>query len=113
MICPWDQFGLHAAEAPINGFNVVFKDIDIRGSWAYAPDGMIDRRIGMPVRNITSVNFGGGKLDEIYVTSMARVDHPAVHDQFAVEAKPQFGAGSLFRVTGLGIRGLPGPRFGG
>jgi L-arabinonolactonase len=79
----------------------------------YAPDGTIDRKIGMPVRNITSVNFGGDKLDEIYVTSMARVDHPAVHDHFAVEAKPQFGAGSLFRVTGLGIRGMPEPRFGG
>jgi L-arabinonolactonase len=79
----------------------------------YAPDGTIDRKIGMPVRNITSVNFGGDKLDEIYVTSMARVDHPAVHDHFAVEAKPQFGAGALFRVTGLGIRGIPEPRFGG
>jgi L-arabinonolactonase len=79
----------------------------------YAPDGTIDRKIGMPVRNITSVNFGGDKLDEIYVTSMARVDHPAVHDHFAVEAKPQFGAGSLFRITGLGIRGIPEPRFGG
>jgi L-arabinonolactonase len=79
----------------------------------YAPDGTIDRKIGMPVRNITSVNFGGDKLDEIYVTSMARVDHPAVHDHFAAETKPQFGAGSLFRITGLGIRGVPEPRFGG
>jgi L-arabinonolactonase len=67
----------------------------------------------MPVRNITSVNFGGDRLDEIYITSMAGVDHPAVHDHFAVEAKPQFGAGSLFRITGLGIRGMPEPRFDG
>ena len=29
------QIGLHAGEAPINWFNVVYKDIDIRGSWAY------------------------------------------------------------------------------
>jgi (R,R)-butanediol dehydrogenase/meso-butanediol dehydrogenase/diacetyl reductase len=29
------QVGLHAGEAPINWFTVVFKDIDIRGSWAY------------------------------------------------------------------------------
>lgn len=79
----------------------------------YAPDGSIERKIGMPVRNITSVNFGGDKLDEIYVTSMARVDHPAVHDHFAVEVKPQFGAGSLFRISGLGIRGVPEPRFAG
>ena len=65
------------------------------------------------VRNITSVIFGGDQLDEIYVTSMARVKHPAVHDHFAKEIKPQFLAGSLFRITGLGIRGLPESRFAG
>jgi len=79
----------------------------------YAPDGSVDLKIGMPVRNITSVMFGGDKLDEIYVTSMARVAHPAVHDNFAVQSRPQFGAGSVFRITGLGIRGLPETRFGG
>jgi sugar lactone lactonase YvrE len=79
----------------------------------YAPDGSVERRIGMPVRNVTSVMFGGDNLDELYVTSMARVKHPAVHDRFAKEAKPQFLAGSLFRATGLGIRGLPEPRFAG
>ncbi|MEM9348977.1 MAG: SMP-30/gluconolactonase/LRE family protein [Pseudomonadota bacterium] len=79
----------------------------------YAPDGTVERRIGMPVKNITSVMFGGDNLDELYVTSMARVKHPAVHDMFAVQAKPQFQAGALFRVTGLGIRGVPEPRFAG
>ncbi|MEM6728175.1 MAG: SMP-30/gluconolactonase/LRE family protein [Pseudomonadota bacterium] len=44
----------------------------------YAPDGSIERRIGMPVKNITSVMFGGPNLDILYVTSMARVKHPAV-----------------------------------
>jgi len=79
----------------------------------YAPDGSVERRIGMPVRNITSVMFGGDRLDELWVTSMARVKHPAVHDRFAKEVRPQFLAGSLFRITGLGIRGLPEPRFAG
>jgi sugar lactone lactonase YvrE len=79
----------------------------------YAPDGTVERRIGMPVRNVTSVMFGGDELDDIYVTSMARVKHPAVHDHFAVEAKPQFGAGALYRIRGLGIKGVPEPRFGG
>ncbi|MCZ0951361.1 MAG: SMP-30/gluconolactonase/LRE family protein [Rhodospirillaceae bacterium] len=79
----------------------------------YDPEGNVERRIGMPVRNITSVMFGGDKLDEIYVTSMARVKHPAVHDRFREDVRPQFGAGSLFRITGLGIRGLPEPRFAG
>lgn len=79
----------------------------------YAPDGSVERRIGMPVKNITSVMFGGDNLDELYVTSMARVKHPAVHDMFAKQEKPQFLAGSLFVVKGLGIHGLPEPRFGG
>ena len=79
----------------------------------YGPDGSLDLRIGMPVRNVTSLTFGGDRLDEIYVTSMARVKHPAVHDLFAREVRPQFGAGHLFRVSGLGIRGLPEPRFAG
>jgi sugar lactone lactonase YvrE len=79
----------------------------------YDPDGNVDRKIGMPVRNITSVMFGGDNLDEIYVTSMARVKHPAVHDRFEADLKPQFGAGALFRIMGLGIRGIPEPRFGG
>ena len=79
----------------------------------YTPDGEVERRIGMPVKNITSLCFGGERLDEIYVTSMARVSHPATHDHFARQVRPQFGAGSLFRIRGLGIRGLPESRFGG
>ncbi len=79
----------------------------------YAPDGSVERKIGMPVRNITSVMFGGDDLKDIYVTSMARVKHPAAHDQFRKEAKPQYGAGALYRIRGLNIRGVPEPRFGG
>jgi len=79
----------------------------------YAPDGTVDRVIGMPVRNITSVIFGGDKLDEIYVTSMARVSHPAAHEHFVAEQKPQFAAGALFRIKGLGIKGLAEPYFAG
>ena len=79
----------------------------------YAPDGSVDRKICMPVRNITSVMFGGPDLMDIYVTSMARVSHPAAHDNFEKQNKPQYAAGALFRVRGLGIRGVPEPRFGG
>ncbi|MEL7125239.1 MAG: SMP-30/gluconolactonase/LRE family protein [Pseudomonadota bacterium] len=79
----------------------------------YAPDGSVDRKISMPVRNITSVMFGGPDLDDIYVTSMARVSHPAAHDGFEKQTKPQFAAGGLFRIRGLGIRGVPEPRFAG
>jgi len=79
----------------------------------YTPDGEVERRIGMPVRNVTSLTFGGPNLDEIYVTSMARVRHPAVHDHFAKQVQPQFSAGALFRIRGLGIQGIPEPRFAG
>ena len=48
--------------------------------------------------------FAGPKLDELYVTSISdsgtrKVDGPA--------------DGGLFRVTGLGVHGLPEPRFAG
>jgi len=78
-----------------------------------SPQGIEERRIGMPVKNVTSVMFGGDNLDEIYVTSMARIDHPGAenHDTFAIESESQFGAGSLFKLSGLGIRGVPEPRF--
>ncbi|MBT3926412.1 MAG: SMP-30/gluconolactonase/LRE family protein [Rhodospirillaceae bacterium] len=79
----------------------------------YAPDGSIERRIPMPVSNITSVMFGGDDLDTLYVTSMARVDHPGGQGMFAEEEKPQPQAGGLFAVTGLGVRGLPESRFAG
>ena len=79
----------------------------------YTPEGEVDMRIQMPVRNITSVMFGGENLDEIYVSSMARVDHPGSEDFFIKEDKPQPQAGGLFRVTGTGIKGLPETRFAG
>ncbi len=65
------------------------------------------------MKNVTSDKYVGANKYVLYVTSMARVSHPAVHDLFAVETKPQYLAGGLFAVTGLGIRGVPEPRFAG
>ena len=80
----------------------------------YAPDGTVDRAIEMPVRNITSVMFGGDNLDVLFVTSMSRIDHPGGGAEvFVKEDKPQPLAGGLFTVTGLGVRGLPETPFGG
>ena len=97
------ECGNHLGEGPV---------WDVEEGRLYWVDGT-GRRIGMPVRNITSVMFGGERLDEIYVTSMARVKHPAAHDHFRREERQQFGAGHLYRIRGLGIRGLPEPRFAG
>jgi sugar lactone lactonase YvrE len=72
----------------------------------YAPDGSVDRVIEMPVKKVTSVMFGGPKLDVLYVTSMARPPLP----RFPGDGQLR---GSLFAIRGLGIRGVPEPRFAG
>jgi sugar lactone lactonase YvrE len=72
----------------------------------YAPDGSFDRVIEMPVKKVTSVMFGGPKLDVLYVTSMARPPLP----RFPGDGQLR---GSLFAIRGLGIRGVPEPRFAG
>lgn len=72
----------------------------------YAPDGSLDRTIEMPVKKVTSVNFGGPDLDVLYVTSMTKP--PAAH--FPGDSVLR---GSVFTIRGLGVRGLPEPRFAG
>jgi L-arabinonolactonase len=71
----------------------------------YAPDGSIDRVIDFPLRNPTSVNFGGSNLDILYVTCMGRPMRgiPPTHPN----------AGGVFAIHGLGVQGLPEPRFAG
>ena len=71
----------------------------------FAPDGTIDRLVGMPVDSITSVMFGGADLDILYVTSMAR--------PFKGRRRQEREAGGLFAVHGLGVQGVPEPRFKG
>lgn len=72
----------------------------------YAPDGRVDRIIEMPVKKTTSVMFGGPGLDILYVTSMAKPPLPRFPGDGVLR-------GSLFAIRGLGVRGLPEPRFGG
>lgn len=72
----------------------------------YAPDGSVDRVIQMPVKKVTSVMFGGPDLDILYATSMSKRFLP----HFPADPIQR---GSLFAIHGLGVRGLPEPRFGG
>ena len=72
----------------------------------YAPDGTIDRVIEMPIKKVTSVNFGGPDLDILYVTSMAKPPLP----RFPADPAPR---GALFAIHDLGVRGMPEPRFAG
>lgn len=71
----------------------------------YTPDGEVERVIDMPVRKVTSVNFGGPDLDILFVTSMAKPPLPRFPGDGVLR-------GSLFAIRDLGVRGLPEPRFG-
>ncbi len=71
----------------------------------FAPDGRLDRTVDLPAKLVTSVMFGGADLDVLYVTS-ARGDGGDARDD-----TPE--AGALFRIDGLGVAGLPEPRFAG
>ena len=71
----------------------------------YTPDGKVDRVIEMPVKKVTSVMFGGPNMDVLYVTSMAKPPLPRFPGDGVLR-------GSLFAITGLGIKGVPEPRFG-
>ena len=72
----------------------------------------IERSIDLPVKNLTSVSFGGPELDVLYVTSMRRIAHPT-NGKFSRPIAPEPLAGGLWQITGLGIRGPPEPRYGG
>ena len=69
----------------------------------FSPDGSIERIVAMPLKLPGSVMFGGASLDQLYVPTLS----PAFLGR---PADPLDG--SMFVVEGLGIRGLPEPRFG-
>jgi sugar lactone lactonase YvrE len=71
---------------------------------AFRPDGRLERLVDMPVRLVSSVMFGGPELDQLFVTT---IEHGALGEP----TEP--GAGELYRVEGLGARGLAEPRFAG
>lgn len=71
----------------------------------YAPDGSVDRVIGMPVQRPTSCAFGAEDFSTLYVTSASF----NLTDAQRVAAPL---AGSVFAVD-TGFKGLPEPRFAG
>ena len=72
----------------------------------YTPEGRVDRVIDMPVKKVTSVMFGGPRLDVLYVTSMAKPPLPHLPGDDVMR-------GSLFAIRDLGVTGLPEPKFAG
>jgi sugar lactone lactonase YvrE len=72
----------------------------------YTPDGELERAVTLPVRNVTSLIFGGPDLDIVYFTSIGQIHLPGLPN----DGPP---GGSLFAIYDLGIKGLPEPRFAG
>jgi L-arabinonolactonase len=70
---------------------------------AFRHDGKVERIIDMPIRLPASVMFGGPNLEDLYVTSI---------DPRLLGREPD-GGGDLYRITGLGARGIPEPRYAG
>lgn len=71
----------------------------------YAPDGSINQIIEMPVERVTSICFGGPNMDILFATSAT--SPAAAKDKSNIAL-----CGSLFTIKGLGVRGVPEPRFG-
>lgn len=69
---------------------------------AVRPDGSLERIVELPVSLTVSAMFGGPHLDRLFVTTI----DPAFFDEPA-----EAGAGYLYVVDGLGVRGLPEPRY--
>jgi sugar lactone lactonase YvrE len=66
--------------------------------------GKLLQRILLPVSQVTSCTFGGGKLNDLYITS-------ARHGLSGNELREQPLAGSLFVVKNCGYYGLPAAIF--
>ena len=70
----------------------------------YTPDGRLDRVVRLPVTHVTSVAFGGARLDELYITTAA-----GSHADGA--GRVEHHGGDLF-VAEPGVQGHLPNRFG-
>jgi sugar lactone lactonase YvrE len=70
----------------------------------YRNDGTRQRVIEMPVKLTSSVMFGGPAMDQLYVTT---IEHGSMGEPV------ENGAGDLYVIEGLGVRGVSEPRYAG
>jgi sugar lactone lactonase YvrE len=68
----------------------------------YTPDGKLDRELDVPIRYPSNVSFGDSDLGTLFVTSISRASRFQATEP---------DAGGLFAITGLGVIGIPEPRF--
>jgi sugar lactone lactonase YvrE len=69
----------------------------------FSPEGTRLRTVQLPTAQTTSCNFVGPALDELWVTSAAQ----------HIDSADDADAGSIFRVAGLDVVGLPTAAFRG
>jgi len=70
----------------------------------YDPDGKVERRIALPVQQVSSVMFGGDEWNELYITSAGEA-WPSDYAPPSFDWKRPMG-GSLYRVR-LDLQGRP------
>jgi sugar lactone lactonase YvrE len=68
----------------------------------YRPDGTLDARVEVPVRQVTACTFGGPGLDQLFITT----------SRLGLGAGAEAAAGAVF-CAGVGVAGLPALRFAG
>lgn len=71
----------------------------------YDPDGRVERRLPMPVKQVSAVAFGGPDLDDLYITSAGESWPSAVAPPGYDFAAPNMG-GALYRLR-VDVRGKP------
>lgn len=62
------------------------------------------RSVPIPANRVTSVAFGGPRMDELFVTTSS-------YGMNDVELEKEPYAGYLFKIEGLGVSGLPPNKF--
>jgi D-xylonolactonase len=71
----------------------------------YDPDGRVERRIPMPVRQVSSVTFGGPELTDLYITTAAD-PWPSSLAPPGYDPKAPNQGGSLYRFR-VDVQGRP------
>lgn len=77
------------------------------GGWQLmrlTPAGGVDRIVELPVERPSRPCFGGPRLETLYVTSIAVDTTPGTEQPLA---------GAVLAIDGLGVTGVPQPRFAG
>ncbi len=70
------------------------------------PKGRLDKEIDLPIPSPTCVTFGGKDYETLYVTTAKAFLSDALLEKY-----PQ--SGDLFAIHGLGVKGIPEPKFAG